>query len=60
MGKYAVAGSVAAASGALCETGGPTKVLATGQASPWGIAVDGRAVYWTNSGDGTIMMRAKM
>jgi hypothetical protein len=30
--------------------------LAKAQASPWGIAVDDHGVYWTNSGDGTVMM----
>ncbi|MBX3189392.1 MAG: hypothetical protein KF819_20380 [Labilithrix sp.] len=30
-------------------------ILASDQAKPWGIAVDGPYVYWTNEGDGTVL-----
>jgi hypothetical protein len=30
--------------------------LAGSQASPWAVAVGSKAIYWTNSGDGTVMM----
>jgi hypothetical protein len=29
--------------------------IATGQSSPYGITIAGNSVYWTNSGDGSIM-----
>jgi len=35
-------------------TGGPVTTLFSGQAQPWGVAVDSGHIYWTNSGDGTI------
>jgi hypothetical protein len=28
----------------------------SGPPKTWGIAVDGHGVYWTNSGDGTVMI----
>ncbi len=40
-------------------TGGTPNRLASSQASPFGVAVDSTAVYWTNLGDGTIMKLAK-
>jgi hypothetical protein len=42
--------------GASCQMGAcqPT-ALASNLSSPWGIAVGGGNVYWTNSGDGTVM-----
>jgi hypothetical protein len=42
--------------GASCQAGAcqPT-ALASNLSSPWGIAVGGGNVYWTNVGDGTVM-----
>ena len=40
---------------AVAGCGGTPTVLAKAQASPFGIATDGIAVYWTNEGDGTVM-----
>jgi hypothetical protein len=34
----------------LPKSGGQPQVIATGQTRPWGIAVDGVAVYWANQG----------
>ena len=33
---------------------GPATTLISGQASPWGVAVESGHIYWANSGDGTI------
>jgi hypothetical protein len=42
--------------GASCQMGLCQPVaLASNLSSPWGIAVGGGSVYWTNSGDGTVM-----
>ena len=42
--------------GASCQMGACQPVaLASNLSSPWGIAVGGGNVYWTNSGDGTVM-----
>jgi hypothetical protein len=41
------------AGGSASATSGPIKTLASGQSSPYGVAVDSTSVYWTNSGVGT-------
>jgi hypothetical protein len=38
----------------VAKQGGPAIPIATEQASPSGVAVDDGAVYWTNTGDGTV------
>jgi hypothetical protein len=39
--------------------GGPAVTLGSSQYGPKQIAVDALAVYWTSSGDGTVMKVAK-
>jgi len=41
------------------KTGGPVETIAVGQSSPYGIAVDAKAVYWANNSANTIMRLAK-
>jgi len=41
------------------KDGGPPTFTAVGQANPWGIAVDARAIDWTCAGDGTVRLLAK-
>jgi hypothetical protein len=43
---------------AACPATGPV-VLASGQDTPFGLALDDRAVYWVNRGGGQVMMVAK-
>ncbi len=38
------------------KAGGEVRVIASGQASPTGIAADTQGAYWTNRGDDTVMM----
>jgi len=38
---------------------GVVQVVATGQAKPWGVAVDDGYVYWTNEGDNTVVRQPK-
>jgi hypothetical protein len=45
--------------GSVPMDGGVARVLATGQMDPEGIAATPTAVYWANSGDGTIMRLAR-
>jgi hypothetical protein len=54
-GGASSAGSV----GMVAKAGGPVFLLASSQSGPWGIAVDGAGVYWTNPGAGTVWMIAK-
>jgi hypothetical protein len=41
------------------KTGGAVEILAADQPGPWALVLDERAVYWTNSYDGTVMKVAK-
>jgi hypothetical protein len=41
------------------KDGGALTTLATAQSTPVGIAIDARAIYWANSGNGTIMRLAR-
>ena len=38
---------------------GTPEVFATGQAKPWGVAIDDAYVYWTNEGDDSVMRAPK-